>query len=255
MPTPDPSRLGGLAWTRRTRGSLTGPERRRLLGAMARAQAEMIAGRVKLALGRLPAGAERLDLAEFTPPDSALARAAEEACGEQSAAIAGHGNRTFVVGSALAALDAEPLDRELFYLGALLHDFGIEQPVAGEDFTLRSADRILACAHGAGLDPAQAELVADGVTAHATPGISARTDGALGYYTQVGATADLIGQRLWDLPKDLVSGVIERHPRSGVGAAIPGLVRAEARAVPEGRFALLTRYGFTVAMRLAPVKD
>ena len=58
MDRPDPERLGGLAWTRRTRGALTRAERRRLIAALARAQAENLAGRIKLALGRLPAGAE-----------------------------------------------------------------------------------------------------------------------------------------------------------------------------------------------------
>jgi hypothetical protein len=255
MPTPDPERLGGLGWTRRTRGALSREERRRMLAAMARTQAEMLAGRIKLALGRLPAGAEKLDLADFRPPDSALAAAAEDACAEQSPAIAGHSHRTWVFGSALAALDATPLDPELFYLGALLHDFGIESPVAGEDFTLRSADRAITCGRAAGLEAASADLVGDAITVHATPGITAQDDGALGCYIQAGATADLIGVRLWDLPKTFVAGTIERHPRRGVRSAIKGNIRAEARAVPEGRFALLARYGFLVAVKLAPIRE
>ena len=255
MQRPDPQRLGGLAWTRRTRGALTGAERRRLLAALARAQAENIAGRVKLALGRLPAGAKDLDLNDFRPPDSALARAAEEACAAQSDAVAGHSHRTWIFGSALAALDGAALDPELFYLAALLHDYGIEQPVAGEDFTLRSAERAMSCGAAAGLDPEQAELVGDAITIHATPGITVDRDGALGYYTQSGATADLAGIRLWDLPRPLVRGAVERHPRHGVKREIQVLIRDEARAVPQGRFALLARYGFIVAVKLAPIRD
>lgn len=255
MHTPDPQRLGGLAWTRRTRGALTREERRRLLAALARAQAENLAGRVKLALGRLPAGAKDLELTDFRPPDSALARAAEEACAEQSPAVAGHSHRTWMFGSALAALDGVELDPELFYLGALLHDFGIEQAVAGEDFTLRSAERAISCGTAAGLNAAQADLVADAITVHATPGIAAGADGALGYYTQSGATADLAGIRLWDLPKPLISGAVQLHPRHGVKRKIQGLIRDEARAVPEGRFALLARYGFVVAVKLSPIPD
>ncbi len=252
---PDPSRLGGIEWTRRTRGALTGSERRRLMGAIARAQAENLAGRVKLALGRLPAGARDLDLNDFRPPDSALAREAQDACREQSPAVAGHSHRTWIFGNALAALDRERLDPELFYVAALLHDAGIEQPVAGEDFTLRSAERAVTCARAGGLQDAQTELIADAITVHATPGITAAIDGALGYYVQSGATADLAGNRLWDIPKTLVAGANDLHPRHGVKAAIRHLVRDEAAAVPDGRFALLVRCGFIVAIRLAPLRD
>ena len=255
MHTPDPERLGGIGWARRTRGSLSREERRHLIAAIARGQAEVMAGRVKLALGRLPEGAKDLHLHDFRPPDSALAADAEAACLEQSPAVAGHSHRTWIFGSALAALDGQALDPELFYLGALLHDYGIEHPVYGEDFTLRSAERALACAAGAGVESAQADLVADAITVHTTPGITAQSDGALGYYTQAGATADLAGVRLWQLPEPLVAGAIEMHPRHGVKKGIQQLIRDEASAVPQGRFALLVRFGFIAAVRIAPLGD
>lgn len=254
-PVPDSSRLGGLEWARRTRGSLSGSERRRLLGAIARAQAANLAGRVKLALGHLPPGARDIELHDFRPPDSGLAREAEEACREQSPALAAHGHRTWIFGSALAALDREALDPELFYVAALLHDAGIETPVPGEDFTLRSAEKAISCAAAGGLDDARAEAIGDAITVHTTPGITPATDGALGYYVQTGATADLAGVRLWDIPKPLVQGAIDLHPRHGVKSTVRRLVLDEAQAVPEGRFALLVRCGFVVAIRLAPLGD
>lgn len=70
MTVPDPNRLGGLEWARRTRGKLTAAERRRLIGAIAVGQAVNIVGRVKLALGRLPDGASAIDVCDFEPPDS-----------------------------------------------------------------------------------------------------------------------------------------------------------------------------------------
>jgi hypothetical protein len=56
MTVPDPNRLGGLAWARRTRGILTAAERRRLIGAIGVGQAVNIVGRAKLALGGCPTG-------------------------------------------------------------------------------------------------------------------------------------------------------------------------------------------------------
>ena len=72
MADPDPNRLGGLEWVRRTRGTLTAAERRRLIGAIAVSQAVNMAGRLKLALGRLPEGASSIDVRDFEPPDSRL---------------------------------------------------------------------------------------------------------------------------------------------------------------------------------------
>ena len=65
---PDPDRLGGLAWTRRTGGRLTRRERARLLAAIGRGQWENVLGRTKLALGWLPPGAANVDLDTFAVP-------------------------------------------------------------------------------------------------------------------------------------------------------------------------------------------
>jgi hypothetical protein len=253
---PDPQRLGGLAWARRTRGRLTGPERRRLLGAIAAGQVTNLAGRLKLALGRVPPGAAGVDVSGFTPPDSALAREAEAACREQSALIAGHSYRTWMFGLALATLDGHQLDRELFYCAALVHDYGADAPVAGEDFTLRSAERALGCARAVDLDEARALLIADAICCHATPGATVARDGAIACYVQAGAMVDGAGLRAWDLPQASREEVMRRHPRgTGFKREFADVVRAEARAVPDGRFGLLARCGLPLAVRLAPFAD
>jgi hypothetical protein len=251
---PDPDRLGGLAWTRRTHGELTAAERRRLIGEVVRTQASYIAGRVKLLTGYLPPGARDLSAAGLRPPDSAFARAVEEACAEQPASVAGHGHRSWMFGSALAALDQVELEPEAFYGSALLHDYGIAQPVAGEDFTLRSAARLERCADQVGLPETVKERAADAITVHATPGISVASDGALGTYVQAGAMFDLGGLRAADLTREFRDAVARRHPRAGVSVAVIDLIRAEARANPGGRFGLLHRCGLTLVVRLNPLR-
>jgi hypothetical protein len=254
--TPDPTRIGGLAWTRRTRGRLSGAERRRLLVATAAGQVENTLGRVRLALGRRNARADEIDIASFLPPDSPLAREAEAACAEQPQAIAAHSYRTWMFGLSLAALDGVELDHELFYCAALIHDYGIAPPVAGRDFTLGGADRALACASAAGIAGDDADTIADAICVHPTPGVSVDRDGALGCYVQWGAMVDGAGLRLWDVSKANELAALEAHPRgAGFKAALAALIRAEARAVPGGRFALLARCGLPLAARLAPFDD
>jgi hypothetical protein len=253
MTVPDPNRLGGLAWARRTRGRLTAAERRRLIAAIAVSQVANIFGRVKLALGRLPQGASHIDVRDFQPPDSRLAREAEAACAEQLPLLAAHSYRTWLWGTALATLDRTELDPELFYCAALVHDWGAAVPVPGEDFTIRGAERALACAQAAGIDPARADLIADGICCHTTPGATVARDGAIAYYVQYGAMVDGAGLRAWDVAPHNVEEALRLHPRGpDFKRALSDTIREEARAVPGGRFALLRRCGMTLAVQLAP---
>jgi hypothetical protein len=252
---PDPDRLGGLGWTRQSGGRLSSTERRRLLGEIAKGQAVNLLGRAKLALGRRPAAASEIDAASFVPPDSKLSREAEEACAEQPAFVAGHAYRTWMFGLALAALDRSDLDPELFYCAALLHDHGIAEPQPGRDFTLGGAERALACAESAGVAAEDGEAIADAICVHTTPGVRIDRDGPTGCYVQWGAMTDVAGLRLWDVSPGNVEQVLRRHPREpSFKADLSAAVRAEARAVPGGRFALLSRCGFPLAIRLAPFK-
>jgi hypothetical protein len=249
---PDPQRLGGLGWARRTGGRLSPAERRRLLVATAVGQWTNAVGRIKLALGRIPEAAARVDLQTVRVPDSTFAREAEAACAELPASLQGHSYRTWLFGHALAAVDGCELDDELFYAGALLHDYGIVNPTPERDFTLGSADRMFSCAQTAGLAGPRADLLADAICVHATPGLTVDTDGALGCYLQWGAMVDGAGLRAWDITAGNLTEVQRRYPRGDFKRALVRMIRSEAAAVPAGRMGLLVRCGLPLAVRLAP---
>ena len=254
MPTiPDPARLGGLEWARRTNGRLTRSERRHLLAAIVRGQGDYIATRFRRMTGRVPAGARDLAFADVQPPDSRLARLAEEAAEEQSVHVKGHGYRTWAFGIALAALDRTELDPEVFYVASLLHDYGVDEVVAGEDFVLRSATRAERCVADAGLGEAIALAAADAITVHSTAGITVEHDGAPGFYVNAGAGLDLAALRCGDLPRSYLDDVHATYPRDGATRAFVAHIAAEARANPDGRFAQLRRCGFNLLLRTNPL--
>ena len=207
-----------------------------------------------LVVGRL--GRRRtswLDLDDLLAvPDSRLVRTAEEAALVQPPALLAHAYRTAVFARALAAVDGVAIDPELMVVCGLLHDAGLVPDVTGEDFTVRSASiASRAVSHAGHADVA--DLVADAITVHSTVGVDPAVDGALGAYTQFGALVDLVGLRERDLPYDLVARTVAEHPRAGFAAAITSAIRAEARAVPGGRFAFVRRVGFGPAVRIASV--
>jgi hypothetical protein len=225
------------------------------LAAIALGQWENAVGRGKLRLGQLPDRAAHVDLDTFAIPDTSLAREAEQACAELPSALKGHSYRTWLFGCALATVDGHKLDDELFYCGALLHDYGIVKPTVNHDFTLASVDRMLACAAPARLADERAELLADAICVHTTPGVKVETDGAIGCHLQWGAMVDGAGLRIWDIAPANVAEILRRYPRNDFKRELVQMMRAEAAAVPAGRFGLLVRCGLPLGVRLAPFES
>ncbi len=72
----------------------------------------------------------------------------------------------------------------------------------------------------------------------------------------MGAMVDGAGLRLWDISEENARVVLRAHPRTaGFKRELAGLMRAEAHAVPGGRFSLLVKCGLPLAVQLAPFDD
>jgi hypothetical protein len=156
-------------------------------------------------------------------------------------------------GTALARLDGEELDPEVIYVASLLHDAGISVPVAGQDFTVRSAQAALGAVERSGADATRGAEIADAICGHITPGAEPGTDGVHAVYVQNGAVADLAGLRAWELGPAVRKRAAREHPVEGTGAEVARMWRAEAKSVPKGRAALLEkRAGFSLAVRFGP---
>jgi hypothetical protein len=240
-------RVNSFRWVESTGGALDRRQRLRLLGPVFRGYFSIFRASLPVQLGA------RGVPSEAVVPDSRLVQLANEAASDVPEAIAGHGRRTWVFGSVLAAQDEVKLDPELFYVGSLLHDAGLASSVVGEDFTTRSAALALRACEVAGTPSERSAALADGIVAHIAPGLSPKTD-ALGYYIQAGALLDLAGVRMRELPEDFVRGVYARHPNLGVRDFIVKSLAEERRAVPHGRTALLCCAGLRLAIRLSPTR-
>lgn len=236
-----------LAWARATGGSLTTEEKKQLRRRALRGYRDFALGMISAPLHRPRAGLE-----VPTAPDSRLAAMAVEAARDQPESFLNHGHRTWVFGSLLAQVDGADVDNEYLYVASLLHDSGLTEQVVGEDFTIRSAARVLEVCDAAGVDNKEARAtMADGIVAHLTPGLEV-ADTVLGFYIQFGAVADLAGLRAWEIPAAIRKSAYLDHPAANVFNDLPAAVAGEARAVPDGRFALLNRLGFGLMMRASP---
>ena len=122
--------------------------------------------------------------------------------------------RTWMYGLALAALDREELDRELFYCAALVHDFGISRRVEGRDFTLAQ--------RGPGPRPAprrrrpgrrRRRHGGRHLRTTGTPSVTVERDGALGATWRWGAMLDGDGLRASGRVRGERRAILDAHPR------------------------------------------
>lgn len=246
--------LGSWEWLRETGGSLTARQRFELLPALLRTFGQFVGDRLSLAFGRTRPLSHSVDDLWPVPPDSSICHRAEEEARElQSAPLVNHAYRTWVFGSAFAMLDEARLDPEVFHVGSLLHDAGLESSKEAQCFTYRSAEAAQAVARKAAFDEQRTLQIMNGIANHITPGLR-KEQQSIGYYLQAGAMADLLGLRAWELPSELLSRTEERFPRFNAHRELSQRWRAESKAVPLGRAHYAHAWGgFAHLVRLLPV--
>lgn len=196
-----------------------------------------------------------IDPSSLTPPDSALARAAQAAAGDLlSPAVLNHSLRSFAWGAALAAVDGIAFDRELFYLASMFHDTGIPSPVPEVDFTVRSAAMARTFLDAHAIDPEDQRVVTNAIALHHTPGV-ALDHGPEAFLLSAGAAVDVFGLRSNHVPDSVRAAVVRQYPRLGFKREFSGLFRTEARQVPRGRAWYLHRFAASdITIRLAPFR-
>jgi hypothetical protein len=241
-------------WAIATGGNLTRGQGRALAPLVLRTIARYPGLRLRLATGRRGSGG--IDLDALKIPDSVLAREAEEEARELlSAHVLEHSFRTFLFGLALAEIDGAPVDLEVAYVAAMLHDLNLEHPTPGRCFAVVGAERAEQFALEHGAEPERARRIAAEISGHITLG-AADDLASPGGFVSAGALADVAGPRLDELDAAWVAQVLERHPRLEFKRHLLTCWKAEGRAVPRGRARWLTRWAtFPMLVRLAPFDE
>ena len=245
--------IGSIGWTERTGGVLTARECVSLAGPLLRGELGILVGRLAMAL-RLHSGRRAaIEPAQLAPPDSSLARDAQQAAQDLLAPVlCNHSRRAYAWGAALAARRGISFDRELLYLAAMFHDTGLPSPVPHVDFTVRSAALAREFADGRGVPAERRELVTNAIAMHHSPGVGLE-HGPEAYLMSAGAAVDVFGLGSNEIPDAVRAAVVQQFPRLGFKREFAALWRAEAKQVPRGRAWYLHRFAATdLSIRLAP---
>lgn len=246
------SSVGTWAWAQQTNGAL----RRR-------DHVELLRQAVLARFARLPAGLRR-PLSEGpsvempTPPDSAMARLADDRVRELSTPeLYAHCLRTWAFSAMFAARGKIKHDAELLYLACLLHDLGLTSSHDGADPTARCfavegarAAHELICSRG-GVE-SRARTVAEAIALHLNVTVPARM-GAEAHLLSKGVSLDTVGRRLHQLPPASVAITEKRWPRVGFAESLVAATNRQAEIRTRSRSAFLRDLGFPDLLRANPL--
>jgi hypothetical protein len=169
-----------------------------------------------------------------TIPDSEICRKATQLVAEVSPTfLCNHCMRTFLFGDLLGKRDGLKCDRELLYLGAIMHDLGLTERFDGHQrFEVDGADAARAFVLKHGLSDEKAEMLWDAIALHTSLGIASRKQPEIAL-VHLGASADVLGIRIADIPSETVEQVIAAYPRLDFNTAMTGLLVSHINQKPQ----------------------
>ncbi len=153
-------------------------------------------------------------LADLPIPSSPAAVAAAEVLAEYSVpALVNHCMRAYLFAAARAELDGLPVDAELLYVSAMLHDLGLEPAFDSHTLPFEQAGGHVAWVFGAGAGwPTERRRRAAGVIVAHMVGTDVATDPE-GHLLDIATGLDISGRGVDGWPAALVSEIVEAYPR------------------------------------------
>ena len=150
----------------------------------------------------------------FSLPDTKLAQKASELVSKTVPEfLFYHSMRAFLFADALGRRDGLNYDRELLFLGAVLHDIGLADSFPGKErFEVEGADAARTLVLENGLSEEKAEIVWDAVALHTTVGVALRKRPEIALVA-LGTALDVSGRRIDELDQRTVSDILHGFPR------------------------------------------
>jgi hypothetical protein len=175
-----------------------------------------------------------INLTEISIPDSELAKKATQLVTQVSPKfLYHHCVRTYLFGEILGQRDSLKSDRELLYLGAVMHDLGLTERFDDQQrFEVDGADAAKAFLTEHGLPQEKAEIIWDAIALHTSIGIVTRKQPEIALVS-LGAGADIFGLRVQDISPETVERVIDAYPRLGLNKAITELLVSQVKRKPQ----------------------
>jgi hypothetical protein len=189
-------------------------------------------------------------------PDTPAARAALVVASEHlTPSLLNHSIRSWRWAVGFAQLDGVgPVDEELLYVGAILHDLGLVEPFDAHRTAFEHAGGAVASvlAAGAGWDPARRAHLAAAIVAHMSDA-PVPEGGVEGRLLDTATSLDISGARPDALPSDYLDAVLATHPRLDLAREFADLAADQAQRKPDSQAARIVRGGVAAKLRANPL--
>jgi hypothetical protein len=176
---------------------------------------------------------------DWAIPDSEFAAQAIEAastlCPEF---MMRHCFRSYCFGAILAARNQLTLDRETFFVAAMLHDLGLSEAHADDPGSFEWVGARLAHSFCCDTEEgeAKAATVHNSIALHTSVGIADRCAPEIALL-HFGTGMDLFGMRIDEIPRDTLEQVLADHPRGAFKTEFSPCLSHQAEIKPDSQIA------------------
>jgi len=177
------------------------------------------------------------EIAGIRIPDTRLAVETTELVREVSSpALFNHVVRTYIFGAQVGRNLGMSYDSELVYIAAMMHDLGLTPSYIGQGrFEVDGADAAAGFLSEHGVAANKVALVWDAIALHSSNGIVERKQPEVAL-VHFGATVDVVGNMLDQIPVDVLHQTLETYPRLGFKKAFLEAIVDVLRKKPETGF-------------------
>ena len=166
--------------------------------------------------------------------------------------LVNHCLRSYAFGLAMAHRVKQPFDKEVFFLGAIMHDIGLLHPFdKGNTFELDGATAARRFCIGHELSTQKADLVHEMIVHHNSVGVAHKLDPEIALL-HFGAGADVAGLWLHDIHTKTLSEVLTAFPRLGFKQGMSTLLLDQASRKSQNFMKPLMQLGFLKKIENVP---
>lgn len=193
---------------------------------------------------------------EYGMPDSANCSRALEMVKTCSADfLVNHCLRSYAFGVAMAHKVNKPFDKEVLFLGSIMHDLGLTEEFDGkETFEVEGARVAGRFCMDSGIEMSKSDLVHEMVALHNSVGVAHKREPEIALL-HFGAGADVAGLWLHDIHARTLEEVIAEYPRLGFKKGMIRLITEQIERKPDSYMATMVQLGFFKKMETAPFTD
>lgn len=250
------TKIGSFSWMQMTNGHLKAKEKIKLANTII---IPSVMGIIRTQLKAENHIEDNIALDNIKVPDSKIiVEAIKELDGNADTAIINHSWRTYFWGAALGHIHNREYDPEVLLVSSLFHDLGLtdayRKTKGCKCFTYESAIQFEKKAQEISYDEQKSIKVKDAICMHMNGFIDENNEPEI-ILLQQGASCDVIGDKLYTIPKDFRNELLRKYPRENFNKIFKGLLAEENKSVKESRTNFLSKLGLTMMISMNPYKD